>query len=32
METTYQSEEEMKVRISLGCEHDHIKDLFPSDP
>ena len=28
-EITYQSEEEMKVRISLGCKHDHVNDLFP---
>jgi len=28
-EITYQSKEEMKVGIPLGCEHDHIDDLFP---
>ena len=27
-EITYQSEEEMKVGIPLGCEHDHIDNLF----
>jgi DnaJ-class molecular chaperone len=28
-EITYQSKEEMKVRVSLGSEHDHIDDLPP---
>ena len=31
MEVTYQSEKEMKVCVSLGCEYDNVEDLLPHD-